>query len=288
MTMLEILSEFPIIMQVCVFCIGACIGSFLNVCIFRIPNGKSIVKPPSHCKCGKLIKFYDNIPIFSWFILRGKARCCKSKISFRYPLVESLTAVLFLLLWLNFTPAVAFAYMVFVCIMIFCTFVDIDTITLPDIVTIGGTILGILISLSIPSLHGVDTTNTLPVLAHLKSMGISIIAVMLASGFLYWFRLLAECILKREAMGEGDVILLGCIGAFCGWKGALFALFGGSVLGCFIILPIVLIKQIASKQNNSAEIEIPFGPWLALGAVVYIFMAEYVNVYISNFISIFE
>ncbi len=289
MSILDTINEFPIIMQIFAFCMGACIGSFLNVCIYRIPKGESIVKPPSHCKCGKLINFYDNIPILSWFILRGKARCCKGKISFRYPLVEALTAVLFLLLWINFPPQIALAYMAFVCLMIFCTFVDIDTMTLPDVATVGGTFLGIVLSSAIPSIHVNSTENTLPFLTHVEGFGISLFGAIVAAGIVYWIRLLAECIFKREAMGEGDVILLGCIGAFCGWQGAVFAFFGGSVLGCFIVVPIVLVKQLfGSKKEDSSNLEIPFGPWLALGAVVYIFIADYVDAYFANFAQLFE
>ncbi len=288
MTILETAQHFPIIMQTCVFCIGACIGSFLNVCIFRIPKGESIATPPSHCKCGKHIKFYDNIPILSWFFLRGKARCCKCKISFRYPLVETITAILFLLLWITFPPAKAIVYMLFVSLMIFCTFVDIDTMTLPDIATVGGTVLGIVISTLLPEIHDVDTENTNAIVSHLNGFGISIIGTIVASGLIYWIRLLAESIFKREAMGEGDVILLGCIGAFCGWQGAIFALFGGSLLGCFIMLPILLIRQIFVKKESTAEIEIPFGPWLALGATIYIFISNYVDAYFATFAKIFE
>ena len=288
MTIIETANNFPIIMQICMFCIGACIGSFLNVCIFRIPKGESVATPPSHCKCGKHIKFYDNIPILSWFLLRGKARCCGEKISFRYPLVETITAVLFLLLWISFPPTQAVIFMLFSSLMIFCTFVDIDTMTLPDIATVGGTIIGVIVSSIFPIIHDVDVENIHPILTHISGLGTSLIGVVVASGIIYWIRLLAECIFKREAMGEGDVILLGCIGAFCGWQGAIFALFGGSLLGCFIILPIVLIRQFFAKDATSSEMEIPFGPWLSIGAIVYIFIAKYVDTYLTTFANLFE
>ena len=122
MSFAEAANEFPLILQIAVFAIGACVGSFINVCVFRIQKGQSITYPPSHCECGKPIKFYDNIPILSWFILKGKARCCGCRISFRHPFVETLTALVFLALWLNFEPAQAACYMVFVSILIFCTF----------------------------------------------------------------------------------------------------------------------------------------------------------------------
>ncbi len=286
MTFIQTAQEFPIIMQICVFCIGACIGSFLNVCIFRIPKGESIARPPSHCKCGKHIKWFDNIPILSWFVLRGKARCCGGKIAFRYPLVEFITAILFLALWNSFSPAIAGVYMLFVSLMIFCTFVDIDTMLLPDVATVGGTIIGVVLSTIVPIIHGVSP-ELHPIVAHIQGFGYSIFGVIVASGLLYWIRLLAEFVFKREAMGEGDVILLGCVGAFCGWQGAIFALFGGSVLGCIIVLPIVLFKQMRAKDKD-LNIEIPFGPWIAIGGIIYIFLANFTSAYISNFAQIFE
>ena len=287
MTIIETAKNFPLIMQIFAFCIGACIGSFLNVCIFRIPKGESIAKPPSHCKCGTPIKWYCNIPILSWLFLRGKANCCGSRISIRYPLVESMTAVIFLILWISFPPSLAFAYMIFASLMIFCTFVDIDTMMLPDFATIGGAIAGIVLSTAFPTLHKIDIQNLHPLVAHLSGFASAAIGVVVASGTIYWIRLIAECIFRREAMGEGDVILLGCIGAFCGWQGAFFALFGGSVLGCVILLPIILLRQIFSKKSV-AEIEIPFGPWLALGSIVYILCSKNIDVYIENFVKIFE
>ncbi len=286
MTLAETAKEFPFIMQTFAFCVGACIGSFLNVCIFRIPKGESIATPPSHCKCGAKINWYCNIPILSWLFLKGRAKCCGSKISFRYPLVETLTAVLFLALWMSFPPMIACAYMGFVSLMIFCAFVDLDTMFLPDFATIGGAIVGVILSTILPQIQGVDIEQTHPLIAHLSGLGLSVIGVIIASGVIYWIRLLSECIFRREAMGEGDVILLGCIGAFCGWQGAIFALFGGALLGCIILLPIIAVKQISSKKSES-EIEVPFGPWLALGSVVYIFCAEIINAYLQNFANIF-
>lgn len=286
MDLIETAQNFPIIMQIFIFCAGACVGSFLNVCILRIPKGESIVSPPSHCKCGKPIRWFDNLPILSWFLLRGKARCCGGRISFRYPLVEALAAVLFLMLWNAFPPQVAAAHMLFASLMIFCAFVDIDTMHLPDIATIGGTILGAALSAAIPDLHGFGA-DMHPLARHLGGFLCAAAGAAVSSGVLYWVRLLASALFRREAMGEGDVVLIGCIGAFCGWQGGLFALFGGSVLGCVVMLPIVAAKQIFARGKDAAPPEIPFGPWLALGAVVYIFIAGHANAYIGGFAEIF-
>ena len=125
-SVLQINSQFPFFFPTVFFLFGACVGSFLNVCIFRIPAGKSIVRPPSHCACGKPIAWHDNIPILGWILLRGRARCCGRRISFRYPLVETLTAAVFCAAWVCLPPVQALVGMVFLSILIFCSFVDID------------------------------------------------------------------------------------------------------------------------------------------------------------------
>lgn len=283
---LEAASQFPHIISAAVFAVGACVGSFLNVCVFRIQRGESVAFPPSHCRCGKPIKFYDNIPIVSWFVLRGKARCCGSRISFRYPFVESLTAVLFFALWLAFPPAVAAAYMVFVSILVFCAFIDLDTMTIPDAATVGGACCGVVLSAAVPELQDARLDDMPAFASHLKGFGLSVFCVAAASGFLYWLRLLAEKALSREAMGEGDVILLGFIGAFCGWKGALTALFAGSLVGCVVMLPAVFVGALLRKKS-CAGLEVPFGPWLAAGALVHIFCQKWTLPIIDSFLGVF-
>ncbi len=293
----ETLARFPIIMDTLFFCIGACVGSFLNVCILRIPKGESIVRPPSHCACGKPIKWFDNIPILGWILLRGKARCCGARISFRYPFVETLTALTFLAMWLVLPHEQAVCGMVFASIMIFCTFVDIDTMTLPDFATVGGAIVGFAISLAIPQLHNAEIANA-PLAASIVASGIkSVAGIIVGTGVLYWFRLLAEYAFHKEAMGEGDVILIGCIGAFCGWQGALFAIFGGSIIGAFSMLPIVATKKISQKKSKPKKnkidedidpLAIPYGPWLAVGGMLYfLFLRDWVDAYFSNIAAVF-
>ncbi len=291
----ETISQFPAIMDVLFFCIGACVGSFLNVCILRIPKGESIISPPSHCACGKPIKWFDNLPIIGWLLLRGKARCCGSRISFRYPFVETLTACVFLALWTILPTEQAIGGMVFASIMIFCTFVDIDTMTLPDFATVGGAIVGFVISITMPQLQNAEIADA-PFAASIMAGVIkSAVGIIVGSGVLYWLRLLGECVFRKEAMGEGDVILVGCIGAFCGWQGAVFAIFGGSIIGAFSMLPIVATRKIVNKKPskksrksvNSDEIPeplaIPYGPWLALGGMLYfVILRDWVDAYFSN------
>ena len=285
---LEANREFPWIFEIFMFLFGACMGSFMNVCIYRIPSGKSIVRPGSRCKCGAPIKWYDNIPILSWFILRGKARCCGQKFSFRYPFNELLCACLYLYLWLSYSPALALALMFFLSLMIVVSFIDFDTMELSDVLTVGGFLAGVLVSAFVPELHLGDSCAGRPFVANsLVSISLSLLGAFVGSGILFWFRLLAEYLFKREAMGEGDVVLIGCIGAFCGWQGAIFAIFGGSVLGSVLMVPILIFNRLCSKRGGSCEI--PFGPWLALGAAVYVlFLKAEVDSYFASIIELFS
>ena len=301
----EINQAFPCFFPIVVFLFGACVGSFLNVCIYRIPAGKSIVSPPSHCACGKPIAWYDNIPILGWFLLRGRARCCGRRISFRYPLVEILTAAAFCRMFAAYEPAVAFAGMLFAALMIFCAFVDIDTMTLPDFATVGGTAAGVALSVLIPQLHSAEIEGAPFFASAVASATSAVCGIAVGSGLLYWVRLGGEVVFRREAMGEGDVILIGAIGAFCGWQGALFAIFAGSLIGAVVMLPLCAIKILFSKKSELrksgkdkngdgneegdgdegggeefAPDAIPYGPWLALGGLLYyMFFSDWVCAY---------
>ena len=303
----EINQVFPYFFPTVVFLFGACVGSFLNVCIYRIPAGKSIVSPPSHCACGKPIAWYDNIPILGWFLLRGRARCCGRRISFRYPLVEILTAAVFCRMFAAYEPAVAFAGMLFAALMIFCAFVDIDTMTLPDFATVGGTTAGVALSVLIPQLHSAEIEGAPFFASAVASATSAVCGIAVGSGLLYWVRLGGEVVFRREAMGEGDVILIGAIGAFCGWQGALFAIFAGSHIGAVVMLPLCAIKILFSKKSELrksgkgkkrsenkesggnedggeefAPDAIPYGPWLALGGLLYyMFFSDWVCAYLD-------
>jgi len=297
MEIAEALRAFPQIVDAFVFCVGACVGSFLNVCIYRIPKGESIVTPPSHCACGKPIPWYFNLPIIGWLILGGRARCCGRRISPRYPFVETLTAAIFLILWLTMPPWTAFAGMVFSSLMIFCTFVDIDTMTLPDFATVGGAIVGVALSAVIPDMHNATIVGAPFFASSMASIIAAVVGAAAGSGVLYWVRLLGEYVFKREAMGEGDVILVGCIGAFCGWQGALFAIFGGSVIGCVLIVPVLLAARLFKKKPDGEKkkdggqtepLSVPFGPWLAIGgALYYVFLSPAVDAYFEGVAQMF-
>ena len=282
--------EFPIAVACLVFVFGSLIGSFLNVCIYRIPAEKSIVFPGSTCACGQPIKWFDNIPILSWFILRGQARCCGAPYSFRYPFVELLTASLFLGAWIQHPHATATCLWLLVSMLVCATFIDLDHMEIPDRFSIGLALCGLILSAIVPSLHGIS--EPVYAAASIKGLFESALGIMIGSGMILWIALGAETMLRKEAMGFGDVKLVGGIGAFLGWQGATFALFGGAVIGTIVVLLWAVIRGAIGKSsvkkkgdsNNKGLIgrEIPFGPMLASGALIYtLVLEEPVDLYLS-------
>ncbi len=272
---------FPAVM----FVFGACIGSFLNVCIYRIPKDESVVSPGSHCACGKPIAWHDNIPILSWLILRGRARCCGQPFSFRYPFVELLTASLFLACWLLFPAGKAFPGMLLCAIVVCATFIDLDHMIIPDVFTIGGAVVGVLLSVLLPSLHG--QSHELFLVASARGGVEALLGLFVGSGLVLWIALIAEVILRKEAMGFGDVKMLGAVGTFVGWKGAVFGMFGGAMLGCLWLLMALLWQKITGRaapiapraetpEGQPAElgfgVHVPFGPMLACAGLLYFFI----------------
>jgi leader peptidase (prepilin peptidase) / N-methyltransferase len=301
-------AEHGWVFQLWFFGIGASVGSFLNVCILRIPAGKSIVFPGSHCGCGAPIRWYDNIPIFSWFILRGRARCCGQRFSIRYSLVEATTAAAFLWLWNTQPATLAVPGMVFFSLLLMGGLIDLDHLILPDATTVGGMFAGLILSCALPQIQGQEATG-IWFSDVLRGGTMSLVGILAGTGVVFWLRELGELAMKKEAMGYGDVLLMGCIGAFCGWQGALFSVFGGAVLGCLVLLPWMAWARVfggapdptasapataptappTSVQTsatpaptdaaaNSAEnpsgapafgMAVPFGPWLALAGFLY-------------------
>lgn len=284
---LEIAGSFPWFFPICVFLFGACIGSFLNVCIYRIPKGESIVRPGSHCACGKPVAWHDNIPILSWLLLRGRARCCGRSFSFRYPSIELLTALLFLACWLLFPAGKAIAGMVLVAIVLCATFIDLDHMIIPDAFTIGGGLIGVALSLLLPALH--DQAHEMYFIASMRAGLDAMLGLLVGSGLVLWIALVAEAVLKKEAMGFGDVKFLGALGAFVGWQGAIFSMFGGAIIGCIWFLFAALSQKIFGRAAPGAKLETPdgqpvekvglgvhisFGPMLGLGALLYFFVLQ--------------
>jgi leader peptidase (prepilin peptidase)/N-methyltransferase len=276
-------AAFPWFFPFAAFLVGACVGSFLNVVIYRLPKEESIVTPGSHCGCGTPIRWHDNIPILSWLLLRGRARCCGRSFSFRYPAVELLTAALFVGCWLRFTPAVAVCAWVFVSCLIAATFIDLDHFIIPDVFTIGLGVLGVLVSAAVPALHG--HAGDFFLADSVRGLVSALQGLLIGSGLVLWIALLAEVVLRKEAMGFGDVKFVGAIGAFCGWQGAVFTIFGGAIVGTVWFVLSVLWEKITGRRapvappSETPEGEaaplafgahVPFGPMLAIAGALYL------------------
>ncbi len=251
------------------FWMGACIASFLNVVIWRVPRDESIVSPPSHCpKCNTAIKWYQNIPILSWLALRGKCASCKAPISPRYILVELLGGVLFLAAFWRFGYFAPLAW-VWISLMIVGSFIDFDLQLLPDFVTVGGMIYGVALSLVfwlIPECFGVTLTNITGHNFYLDPFG-SIAGLALGFGLLGLIRWLGTIAFKREAMGLGDVFLMGAIGALCGPVAVFVTLVLSSLIGSIVGVTMILM----SKAKLGTFVAIPFGPYLCMGCLAWMF-----------------
>jgi leader peptidase (prepilin peptidase)/N-methyltransferase len=290
---IEVAASLPWFFPAASFLIGACVGSFLNVVILRLPAGKSVVTPGSQCACGTAIAWHDNIPILSWILRRGRARCCGRPFSVRYFVIELLTALIFLACWRLFPPARAICGWIFFCGLIAATFIDLDHMMIPDTFTLGLGVAGVILSFLVPDLQG-ESGNFFP-LDSLHSGVASLAGLLIGSGLVLWIALLAGSVLKKEAMGLGDVKFAGAIGAFCGWRGAVFSLFGGAVIGT-ACLGLVLIwrkfrgQVVENTSQTPLEIgsRVPFGPMLAVAAALY-FLALHgpVDAWFAKFTALF-
>lgn len=290
-------AALPWFFPTAVFLFGACIGSFLNVVIYRLPKNESIVTPGSHCACGASIAWHDNIPILSWLLLRGRARCCGRSFSFRYPFVELLTALAFLACWLHFPVAKALCGMLFVSALIAATFIDLDHLIIPDVFSLGLGIVGLALSIFVPALH--DQHGNMFVLDSIRSATDGLVGLLIGSGVVLWIALLAEAVLKKEAMGFGDVKFVGAIGAFTGWQGAVFAVFGGAVVGTIWFALALIWQKLAGRPAVVAPtsetpegepaplgfgVHVPFGPMLAIaGALYFLFFRGFVAAWFAQF-----
>jgi leader peptidase (prepilin peptidase)/N-methyltransferase len=350
---MDALAGYHLFFAVFAFVLGAVVGSFLNVCIYRMPLDLSVNEPRrSFCPaCKKQLTWYQNIPLLSWLVLRGRCANCGSPIAFRYFVVEFVTALLFLAVWLQCPWQVAIAYWVFVSLLLVGIFIDLEHFIIPDEVTIGGTIAGILASFLVPVLMGTDgRLRALVTSALSAALGYVILWIVLEAGKkvfgkkriqldaptpFSWTRtgddadfivgeekalwsdhfsretdllilhcdeavldtrtlgktdlrfhynrvtingeeivldtldqisgVVRELEIPREAMGRGDLKFLAAIGAFLGWHAVLFSVFAGSLLGSLVGLATLLVGQ----RVWSAKI--PFGPYLAFGALIWMF-----------------
>jgi leader peptidase (prepilin peptidase)/N-methyltransferase len=240
--------------EVFVFIFGLCIGSFLNVCIFRLPESKSIIHPRSSCpSCGHLIGFYDNIPVLSFLWLKGRCRYCRVPISLRYPIVEILGGIFAWGSFINYGLTFeAFVYYAFIAALLVITFIDIDHRIIPDIITLPGIPIAFAASFALPAVRYID----------------SLAGIVLGGGSLLLVAWVYNLITKKEGMGGGDIKLLAMIGAIIGWKGVLFTIFVASAVGTLTGIMVML------KTRKNMKLAIPFGPFLAIGAIAYIFIGN--------------
>ena len=233
---------------------GLLFGSFLNVCIYRIPRDKSIVWPPSSCPgCNARIKWYDNIPVLSYLWLRGKCRSCKQPISLQYPVVELLTGALTVLFVWRFGLSVwTFVTVAAVYALIILSVIDLELMIIPDRFSLGLIVLGLAFAWANPNFSGVWWQKEL---SSLLGAGVGLFGVLAIA-------LIGTWMFKKEAMGGGDVKLMGGVGAFIGWEGVITTVVFASFFGLVYALFLMIFK---GKKGGDA---IPFGPFLSLGALI--------------------
>lgn len=276
---------------VIVFLLGSCIGSFLNVVIYRIPNGQSIVFPNSACPaCKTPIKAYDNIPIFGWLMLGGKCRSCKEPIAWRYPAVELLTALLYLLIFwqIGFTPYLP-VVLVFASIMIALIFIDADHMILPNVITYPMFFLALLVRIVLPlafTKNYFDDVSSWPLAFYssyptwLVSFAGAMLGALIGGGSLWLIGEIWKRLRGVDAMGLGDVKLLLGIGALLGWRLTLLTIFLGALTGA-----VGGIFLMAKDREKGMQSQIPFGIFLGIGFIAsMIFGTKLLNWYLGQFI----
>jgi len=247
------------------FLVGLIVGSFLNVCIWRLPRGESIIYPGSHCPlCSAPIRWYDNIPLFSFLLLGGRCRSCGGRISLHYPLVELLTGLLFIAIYWSFGLSYqTLIYILLASSLITVGFIDLEKKIIPNLITLPGVGLGLIFSLFSAHLSPKD----------------SLLGAIFGGGILLLVGIFGKALFKKPAMGGGDVKLAAMIGAFLGWRQILLVLFLSFLLGAVIGTTVELIKGTLSKGR-----QIPFGPYIALSGLVAVFFSkDLINLYLGLF-----
>ncbi|MEH2058998.1 MAG: A24 family peptidase [Nostoc sp.] len=281
---------FAVPASVMVFALGASIGSFLNVIVYRLPAGLSILWPPSRCpKCLNQLKAYDNVPVFGWISLRGRCRYCKSKISVRYPVVEGLTGIIFLLIFLVFQVSIlTIGYWAFCSWLLALSLIDLDTMTLPNVLTQSGLVVGILFQMVVGFLPDASSV------ALVNYLMMAIVGAVLGLWLFDAIALLGSIAFGKAAMGAGDAKLAAMMGAWLGWKYLLLASFIACALGALIGSGVIMHTRIrkssrreAANQERSRQTlgqKMPFGPFLALGSLITLFSGEAI---LSSYLRIF-
>jgi leader peptidase (prepilin peptidase) / N-methyltransferase len=250
---------------VIIFIFGLLIGSFLNVCIHRLPRNESLVFPASHCPgCGAAIPPWCNIPVASYLLLKGRCRSCSASISAIYPLVELLTAFLGIALYFRFGLTLPFFVLALLCAaLVVVTFIDLEHQIIPDEISLSGIVIGFVCSFFLPSPGWLN----------------SLLGIIAGGGSLYLVAWGYERFTGKEGMGGGDVKLLAMLGAFLGWEAIPLIIFISSLTGSVIGLAIMFIK----KQDR--QLAIPFGPFLVIGSLIQIFYGTELIRWYFNFFS---
>jgi leader peptidase (prepilin peptidase)/N-methyltransferase len=262
--------------------LGAIIGSFLNVVIHRVPREESIAFPASHCpSCDAAIRPYDNIPVISWAVLRGRCRSCRTPISARYPAVELLTAVLFALVYLlhsGFTLSLPFD-LAFVAAIVALVFIDAEHMLLPNVITYPGTALALLARVVVPNLYGVAPLGGEQTPVWLLSLGGAVLGALAGGGFLWLVGWLWERTRGVEAMGLGDVKMMFMVGAFLGWPLTLLTIFVGVLTGS-----LAGVAAMMRRGERDMQMLLPFGIFLGLGSLVsLLFGTRIIDWYVGRF-----
>jgi leader peptidase (prepilin peptidase)/N-methyltransferase len=242
--------------------LGLCVGSFLNVVIYRLPLGQSLVSPPSRCrKCGYSLQWYDNIPVISWLFLRGRCRKCGVSVSMQYPIVELITGLLcVLIVWMTPPGPLLASRLLLVCILIALFGIDLEHQILPNVITLPGIVAGVLLSLIAP-----------------PGWKDSLLGVLLGGGVLYAIAGGYYLWRREEGLGMGDVKMLAMIGAFLGWQAVLVTLvlssFSGALIGMVLI----------AAQRGGMKLALPFGTFLAVGALAAMLVGEPIVTWYAGF-----
>lgn len=251
------------------FALGCCIASFLNVVIWRVPRGESVQSPPSHCpRCDAPIPWWCNIPVLSWIFLRGKCLRCKNPISVRYPLVELLGGVLFLAAFWRYGFHAPFAW-VWISLMIAGTFIDFDHQLLPDFVTVGGMVYGVLLSAGFWALSSFTPfdVRSIPGVPFAVPVLRSLAGLCFGFGLLWLVRFFGTLAFRREAMGLGDVFLMGAVGAILGPAAVLASLVLSALYGSIVGIAMIALNRTRLGKYAS----IPYGPYICMGALTWMF-----------------
>jgi leader peptidase (prepilin peptidase)/N-methyltransferase len=286
------------LLECVLFVVGLAFGSFLNVCISRIPRDESIVSPPSHCPhCLAAIHWYDNLPLLSWIILRGRCRSCKQRISFRYPAVELLTAVLFVACYVTFGLTwIALKFCAFMFLSLGLIFMDAETGLLPREFTYPGTVLGLVLS-CIGTTDYSGTTFLFHVFAtgvpgpHMLSLIDACLGAVVGAGFFYLAWAVYYLVRKQHGLGFGDIALMGMAGAFLGLKLILLVIVTAPIAGVLYVALVMLREAFGAKSRESIaeeepflRREIPFGIFLGSSSIFAVFAGEAVwNWYLKLF-----